>query len=268
VGVAEGALRAVGLGSLFAPWLGLRSTALVTLALISVWQFVGTPLMLIYASLLNIPDELVDAARVDGLGRLRIFLRPLRRAKAAGGDWPAIVREPDVFLFDEPLSNLDAALRVSTRIETARPHRLLGATMVYVTHDQIEAMTPADRIVVMNHGRIEQVGKPLELYYSLADLFVAGFIGAPAMNFFPAEVESIEDGTARIAGDSVARPVLPAGPLKPGAAVSTGVRPEHLTPSAEGDFATLESWRLIASDGERRRQAGRQSALVPAFAPR
>src|ERR1700674_3933385 len=91
----------------------------------------------------------------------------------------AIVREPDVFLFDEPLSNLDAALRVSTRVEIARLHRLLGATMVYVTHDQIEAMTLADRIVVMNSGRIEQVGKPLDLYYEPANLFVAGFIGSP-----------------------------------------------------------------------------------------
>ena len=99
----------------------------------------------------------------------------------------AIVREPDVFLFDEPLSNLDAALRVSTRVEIARLHRLLKATMVYVTHDQIEAMTLADRIVVMNQGRIEQVGKPLDLYYEPANLFVAGFIGSPAMNFFPAQ---------------------------------------------------------------------------------
>src|ERR1700743_3123856 len=93
----------------------------------------------------------------------------------------AIVREPTAFLFDEPLSNLAAALRVSTRVEIARLHRLLGATMVYVTHDQIEARTRAARIVVMNHGRIEQVGKPLELYYTPADLFVAGFIGSPAM---------------------------------------------------------------------------------------
>ena len=104
----------------------------------------------------------------------------------------AIVREPDVFLFDEPLSNLDAALRVSTRVEIAKLHRLLGATMVYVTHDQIEAMTLADRIVVMNQGRIEQVGKPLDLYYAPANLFVAGFIGSPAMNFFPAQVETVE----------------------------------------------------------------------------
>jgi ABC-type sugar transport system ATPase subunit len=115
---------------------------------------------------------------------------------------------------------------------------------------QIEAMTPADRIVVMNHGRIEQVGKPLELYYAPADLFVAGFIGFPAMNFFPAEVESIEDGTARIAGDSVAPFGLPAGPLKPGAAVTIGVRPEHLTPPAEGDFMTAGVVELVERLGE------------------
>ena len=96
----------------------------------------------------------------------------------------AIVREPDVFLFDEPLSNLDAALRVSTRVEIAKLHRLLGATMIYVTHDQIEAMTLADRIVVMNQGAIAQVGTPLDLYYTPANLFVAGFIGSPAMNLF------------------------------------------------------------------------------------
>src|SRR6202034_1898096 len=125
----------------------------------------------------------------------------------------AIVREPDVFLFDEPLSNLDAALRVSTRVEIAKLHRLLGATMIYVTHDQIEAMTLADRIVVMNHGRIVQVGQPLDLYYTPADLFVAGFIGSPAMNFFPAEVVGVEDGKARIAGGAVDAFILPAGPV-------------------------------------------------------
>src|ERR1700676_759538 len=106
----------------------------------------------------------------------------------------AIVREPDVFLFDEPLSNLDAALTVSTRVQIAKLHRLLGAAMVYVTHDQIEAMTLADRIVVMNQGRIAQAGKPLDLYYTPANLFVAGFIGSPAMNFFPAIVERVEGG--------------------------------------------------------------------------
>src|SRR5271155_4283304 len=162
----------------------------------------------------------------------------------------AIVREPDVFLFDEPLSNLDAALRVSTRVEIARLHRLLGATMVYVTHDQIEAMTLADRIVVMNQGRIEQIGKPLDLYYAPANLFVAGFIGSPAMNFFPAEVVSVEDGKARIAGGSIAAFALPAGSFKPGARLTIGVRPEHLAPVAGGDFATAGVVELVELLGE------------------
>jgi len=95
----------------------------------------------------------------------------------------AVVREPKLFLFDEPLSNLDAALRVNTRLEIARLHRELKATMIYVTHDQVEAMTLADRIVVLNAGRVEQVGAPMELYNSPANLFVAGFIGSPKMNF-------------------------------------------------------------------------------------
>jgi ABC-type sugar transport system ATPase subunit len=196
--------------------------------------------------------RVAEAARMlrleELLGRYPRDLSGGQRQRVAIGR--AIVREPDVFLFDEPLSNLDAALRVSTRVEIARLHRLLGATMVYVTHDQIEAMTLADRIVVMNHGRIEQVGKPLELYYSPADLFVAGFIGSPAMNFFPAEVEGIEDGRARIAGESVAPFVLPAGPLKPGAAVTIGVRPEHLTPASEGDFVTAGIVELVERLGE------------------
>ena len=115
----------------------------------------------------------------------------------------AIVRTPKLFLFDEPLSNLDAALRVATRIEIARLHRELSATMIYVTHDQIEAMTLADRIVVLNAGRVEQVGAPMELYNDPVNVFVAGFIGSPQMNF------------------------LKAGPL--GACGETvGVRPEHL----------------------------------------
>src|SRR5277367_3082654 len=137
------------------------------------------------------------------LGRYPRDLSGGQRQRVAIGR--AIVREPDVFLFDEPLSNLDAALRVSTRVEIARLHRLLGATMIYVTHDQIEAMTLADRIVVMNHGRIVQVGRPLDLYYTPADLFVAGFIGSPAMNFFDAETTAKDAGGVTLAG-----PDLPA----------------------------------------------------------
>ena len=144
------------------------------------------------------------------------------------------MREPDVFLFDEPLSNLDAALRVSTRVEIAKLHKLLNATMVYVTHDQIEAMTLADRIVVMNQGRIEQVGKPLDLYYEPANLFVAGFIGSPAMNFFPARVESVAGGEARIVGQAFGDLKISSPALKAGDELTVGVRPEHLQLSSAG----------------------------------
>ncbi len=142
----------------------------------------------------------------------------------------AIVRDPKVFLFDEPLSNLDAALRVATRIEIAGLHeRMSKTTMIYVTHDQVEAMTLADRIVVLHAGRIEQVGTPMELYHSPDNLFVARFIGSPAMNILPATVARTGDGGAvRLpAGGEVlvARP-LPASLA--GAPVSLGVRPEDL----------------------------------------
>src|SRR3954452_4537961 len=111
----------------------------------------------------------------------------------------AIVREPKVFLFDEPLSNLDAALRGQTRVEIARLHRELGATTIYVTHDQVEAMTLADRVVVLRDGAIEQVGAPLELYHRPSNRFVAGFIGSPKMNFLPATLVAAEPARARVA---------------------------------------------------------------------
>ena len=103
----------------------------------------------------------------------------------------AIVRNPKVFLFDEPLSNLDAKLRVQMRIEIKKVHQKVRTTTVYVTHDQVEAMTLADRVVVMNHGRIEQIGTPNELYHNPATRFVAGFIGSPAMNFMPCRLEDV-----------------------------------------------------------------------------
>ena len=158
----------------------------------------------------------------------------------------AIVREPDVFLFDEPLSNLDAALRVSTRVEIAKLHRLLGATMIYVTHDQTEAMTLADRIVVMNQGEIAQVGRPLDLYYTPANLFVAGFIGSPAMNIFEASAAKAN----RINGASLEEFELPGVKLTEGAAVKLGVRPEHLRWAAQGEFRLIATVELIERLGE------------------
>ena len=136
----------------------------------------------------------------------------------------AIIRNPKVFLFDEPLSNLDAALRVQMRLEISRLHADLGATMVYVTHDQVEAMTLADRIVVLNSGRIEQVGTPMELYEKPANLFVAKFIGSPAMNFFPARVA--DGGHVVVEGPNMPLPVRV--PASTGTALTLGVRSEHL----------------------------------------
>ncbi|EIM25000.1 ABC transporter ATP-binding protein [Microvirga lotononidis] len=141
----------------------------------------------------------------------------------------AIVRNPSVFLFDEPLSNLDAALRVNTRLEIAKLHRDLGATMIYVTHDQVEAMTLASKIVVMNHGRIEQVGAPLELYRFPRNLFVAGFIGSPRMNFIKGQVLRVEGSSATIgfAGTEALVDVR-TGSLSAGDSVTIGIRPEHM----------------------------------------
>jgi multiple sugar transport system ATP-binding protein len=116
----------------------------------------------------------------------------------------AIVRRPKLFLFDEPLSNLDAALRVATRIEIARLHRQLGATMIYVTHDQVEAMTLADRIVVLRAGKVEQVGAPMELYNDPANTFVAGFIGSPQMNFLKAGALGMRSDTMGVRPEHIA----------------------------------------------------------------
>ncbi|KKX33163.1 sn-glycerol-3-phosphate ABC transporter ATP-binding protein UgpC [Rhizobium sp. LC145] len=147
----------------------------------------------------------------------------------------AIVRNPDIFLFDEPLSNLDAALRVQTRAEITRLHRELKTTMIYVTHDQVEAMTMADQIVVLNSGRIEQVGTPLELFDNPRNLFVAGFLGSPRMNMLKGTVTAIEDGSVAIdVGYRIALPAKldPAG-ARIGQPVLAGIRPAHFTLSQE-----------------------------------
>ncbi len=145
----------------------------------------------------------------------------------------AIVREPDVFLFDEPLSNLDAALRVQTRIEIARLHKRLGTTMIYVTHDQVEAMTLADKIVVLRDGNIEQVGSPIELYEKPQNMFVAQFIGSPKMNFFRPEDLS-ETGNALLKGE----------------ADILGIRPEHLRLAGKSKPLLTATPDLIENLGE------------------
>ena len=142
----------------------------------------------------------------------------------------AIVRAPGIFLFDEPLSNLDASLRSDMRIELKRLHERLKATMIYVTHDQVEAMTMADRIVVMNAGRIEQVGAPLELYHRPANLFVAGFIGNPRMNFLEAECLEARPGATTVRCNLLGTITLPMTVPQSlaGQTVTIGLRPEHL----------------------------------------
>ena len=164
------------------------------------------------------------------LDRLPKALSGGQRQRVAIGR--AITRDPKVFLFDEPLSNLDAALRVQTRIEIAKLHdRMKGTTMIYVTHDQVEAMTLADRIVVLNKGRIEQVGSPMELYARPDNLFVARFIGSPAMNIVPASA-------------------LSASLNLPGGTVHVGVRPEDLSLAEAGEGILSGTIKLIEPLGE------------------
>ena len=185
----------------------------------------------------RVPRAEIDMRVKRAAGILRIENLLARKPKQLSGGQRqrvaigrAIVREPRIFLFDEPLSNLDAELRVQMRVEIAKLHNDLGNTMIYVTHDQVEAMTMADKIVVLNAGVIEQVGSPLDLYNNPHNRFVAGFIGSPKMNFLDAKVEGMDGSGARLKAGGAAIE-LPR-PLKSGAAgdsVSFGVRPEHLT---------------------------------------
>ncbi|MBW8447832.1 MAG: ABC transporter ATP-binding protein [Arenimonas sp.] len=177
----------------------------------SVRSNIGFPLKMAGMDKAEIDRKVADAARIlnltDYLDRKPRQLSGGQRQRVAIGR--AIVRSPECFLFDEPLSNLDAALRVNMRLEISQLHQQLNATSIYVTHDQVEAMTMADKIVVLNKGRIEQVGSPLELYHNPANLFVAGFIGSPKMNLI--------SGAA----------------ATPHGAPTIGIRPEHVTLSTE-----------------------------------
>ncbi len=151
----------------------------------------------------------------------------------------AIVREPQVFLFDEPLSNLDAELRVQMRVEISRLHKQLGTTMIYVTHDQTEAMTLADKIVVLRAGNIEQIGAPLDLYDDPANQFVAGFVGSPKMNFLKAEVAELQAGKATVvlSDDRAVRLTMPVSDpvVTSGTPITLGIRPEHFSEAGQGD---------------------------------
>jgi multiple sugar transport system ATP-binding protein len=183
------------------------------------------------------PKALI-AERVGEAARI-LQIEPLlerRPAQLSGGQRQrvaigrAIVREPKIFLFDEPLSNLDAELRVQMRVEIAKLHQRIDATMIYVTHDQVEAMTMADTIVVLRMGRIEQVGTPLELYNEPANLFVAGFIGSPRMNFLEASVVGRRDDGLEVRLDDGTLLALPRDPggARAGDRLTLGIRPEHL----------------------------------------
>jgi multiple sugar transport system ATP-binding protein len=200
----------------------------------------------------GVPKEEIRR-RVDSAAKTLGLLEPdnllERKPKALSGGQRqrvalgrAIVRQPKAFLFDEPLSNLDAKMRVETRTEISRLHRQLASTMIYVTHDQTEAMTMADRIVVMRYGEIQQIAAPLDLYHQPANLFVAGFIGSPPMNFFTGILTASSQGTLEFvekvpAGQTPFRCPLSAETSRrlssrQGREVILGLRPEHLHPNS------------------------------------
>ena len=186
----------------------------------------------------EIKAKVAEASRIlkldDYLARKPAALSGGQRQRVAIGR--AIVRGPEVFLFDEPLSNLDAELRVEMRVEIARLHKEIGATMIYVTHDQVEAMTLADKIVVLRLGVIEQVGAPLELYRDPDNRFVAGFIGSPSMNFLDGLVQNGKIDIPALKNSLVPGITMPAD----GTRVSVGLRPEHATVNPAGETHLVE----------------------------
>jgi lactose/L-arabinose transport system ATP-binding protein len=206
-------------------------------------------------------QRVLEAARVL---QLEPYLK--RKPKALSGGQRqrvaigrAIVKSPKIFLFDEPLSNLDAELRVQMRLEIAALHQRLGATMIYVTHDQVEAMTLADKIVVLRAGRIEQVGRPIDLYENPDNLFVAGFIGSPKMNFIAATVSSVADGKATIAAPTLGQ-----------ASLTVPLRRNTTRPRRRGDarlpagaFGTCGGWRLCRHGAGGRAAGQRLLCLCP-----
>ncbi len=187
----------------------------------------------------EIDSRIAEAARMleigDYLNRRPGQLSGGQRQRVAIGR--AIVRNPTAFLLDEPLSNLDAELRISMRAELSALHQRLQTTMIYVTHDQIEAMTLANRIVVLRKGNIEQVGTPLELYNTPANRFVAGFIGAPSMNFLPGSIIAVSEAatTVTVLGEETLAVPRPAEAAKAGEQITVGVRPQHIRLAEPGE---------------------------------
>jgi multiple sugar transport system ATP-binding protein len=210
-----------------------------------------------------IAERVRAAAEILGLvPYLERFPRQLsggQRQRVAMGR--AIVRKPQVFLFDEPLSNLDAKLRVAMRTEIKELHQRLKTTTVYVTHDQIEAMTMADRIVVMHDGRVEQIGSPLELYDRPANQFVAGFIGSPAMNFLEGTVRA--GSAAHVQTPAGSRlPLPPAAGAADGRAVVYGIRPEHLDLAEDGFDAEVVVIEPTGSETQLYARVGEQEIVA------
>ena len=206
-------------------------------------------------------DSAVIRQRVERAAdilQIREFLQRRPRALSGGqrqrvAIGRAIVREPKVFLFDEPLSNLDAKLRVQMRVELTTLHRQLKATMIYVTHDQVEAMTMADKIVVMNKGNIEQVGKPLDLYQRPKNRFVAGFIGSPSMNFLEGRISKVTEQGVELTLDGGGEVLVPCkqGQDLVGQPVTLGIRPEDLRLDGGGSIGNF--WQGLQCRAPRRR---------------
>jgi multiple sugar transport system ATP-binding protein len=184
------------------------------------------------------------------LDRLPKHLSGGQRQRVAIGR--ALTRRPRIFLFDEPLSNLDAALRVTMRAELSRLHRQLKATMVYVTHDQVEAMTLADRLVVLSAGHIEQVGAPLDVYHRPRTRFAAGFLGSPRMNFIGGEVAEVTGSgvVVKLTGGGTVTAAVAGDGIKPADPVNVGARPEHLRITAAGDAPLSAAIQLIENLGD------------------
>ncbi|MDA5627484.1 MULTISPECIES: ABC transporter ATP-binding protein [Agrobacterium] len=198
-----------------------------------------------------IEERVAEAARMLDLGNL-LDRKPSQlsggqRQRVAMGR--AVVHNPAVFLFDEPLSNLDAKLRVQMRSEIKALHQKVGTTSIYVTHDQIEAMTLADRVVVLNQGRIEQQGTPLELYKTPANLFVAAFIGSPAMNLIEGVVDGEGDQPAARLKDGTAIRIAADRKVKRGQSVTIGLRPEHIGSAIGGDISLTGRTVLVEPTG-------------------